>query len=116
MANLEKPLDAEPLVKLLTEKTLAQKILWEPTANQDSFLATVSGHTFKVFLASAPDWDQDSEGIPCLALVNEKGTHLWSLESKEIAGGLWPLFRVVRRVAYRLDAKLDEAIDALKKL
>jgi hypothetical protein len=42
---LDKDIDPTPLVEALTEKTKAGKVKWEPTAEENTFIATLGGDT-----------------------------------------------------------------------
>ena len=112
--------DAAPLVTRLLEKTVARKLKWEPTADTDTFLATVEGSTFR--LSTIYEVDVDPYGnpetvhVPALALLNEKGKVLWMVTTGRVKGGLWKLHEAARRVAHKLDERLAAAIEALDRL
>lgn len=113
MAKEDEP-DPTPLVKRLVEKTREGKVPWEPTAQVDSFVATVGGNTFKVAMV-APSWAQSEEDeYPALSMLNEKGQALWTVA--EPSASLSALYRAAQRIANKVDERMANAIAALDKL
>jgi hypothetical protein len=120
MSDKASELDATPLANQLLDKTRGGKIKWESTADENTFLATVGGSTFRVFLERVEDVNLSGQpeyiDVPAIALLSEKGKSVWTITSSDVKGGLHALYEEVRRVGHHLDERLAAALAALEKL
>ena len=113
MSSYADQLDATGLVTAILEKTRVGKLKWEETASDVVFIASVGGDTtLKVSR-------YDSGGSPpyyqcTLSLLDENGKLLWEIEQPERM--LDGLFTLARRVALRVDEKVDALLNTLQKL
>jgi hypothetical protein len=119
--SLDKDLNPTPLVEAVTEKTKAGKIKWEPTAEENTFIATLGGGTtLRIYLTTGEAADEfgnlESVQIPELRLLGEKGKLLWEIRSHQIKGGLWPLFKLAQRIGNKLDERMATLMETLQKL
>jgi|SRR5579862_329685 len=120
-ADLTKDLDANPLVAELITKTKFGKLQWVPTPAESTFVTSIGGNTtLRASLTTM--WELDDYGnpdtvtVPQLHLLDEKGQTLWIINQSDVKGGLWPLFKLVRRVANKVDERMSTLLDALKAL
>lgn len=116
-----KDVDANPLVQALMEKTQAGRLVWEPTADEGTFIASVAGNT-TLKLALVSQVEQDVYGnpeyadVPTLLLLDEKGRKQWQVYSSQVKGGLWPLFRLAQRIANKVDDRMAALVEAVHRL
>ncbi|HMD99788.1 MAG TPA: hypothetical protein VKM93_20970 [Terriglobia bacterium] len=118
---LKQEIDANPLTTALVEKTKAGRIGWQATANENTFIASVGGDTtLRLTLESVVDFDPygqpESYDVPVLCLLDSKGKTLWEVHSREVKGGLWPLYKLAQRIANKVDEKVEALMEALQKL
>ncbi len=116
-----KDVDANPLVQALMEKTQAGRLVWEATADEGTFIASVGGNaTLKLVLES--QLEQDVRGnpeyadAPTLLLLDEKGKKQWQVYSSQVEGGLWVLYRLAQRVANKVDDRMAALVEAVQRL
>ena len=117
----EKDLDPAPLVEALKEKTKAGKVKWEPTAAENTFIASVGGGaTLRIYLTTTQDYNEAGEfttiTVPELRLVDENGKLLWEISLYETKGELWSLFKLAQRIANKLDERVASLMATLEKL
>lgn len=113
--------DSTPLVNTLFEKTKAGKLVWEATADPNCFITSVGGSTaLKIFLKEKPSSRSyfGNEQVPVLVSLNEKGGTELEIESPQVSSpdGLWPLYRLARRIGNKLDEKMGALIEVVQKL
>ena len=116
-----KDLDANPLVQALMEKTQVGRLVWEPTADEGTFIASIGGNTtLKLALVSQVEPDvygnPEYADVPTLLLLDEKGRKQWQVDSSRVKGGLWPLFRLAQRVANKVDDRMAGLVEAVQRL
>lgn len=113
-------LDVTPFVTSLVEKTASGALDWQPTAAEDTFVASLAGSTLRLELETLTDINEygQPEGVstPVLYILGEKGEKLWEVQSSQVQGGLWNLFKLVRRHANKVDERIATLMEALKKL
>lgn len=118
---LKQEIDFDPLTTALVEKTKAGKLNWQATANENTFIASVGGDT-TLRLTLESDEDVDTYGqlqsfdVPVLYLLDSKGKALWEIHSRQVEGGLWPLYKLAQRIANKVDEKVEALMEALQKL
>jgi hypothetical protein len=117
----DKELDPTPLVTALIEKTKSGRLKWEPTAMENVFIPSVGGGTtLRIYLTSQDTvgnfGQPETEEVPELRLLDEKGKMLWEIHSHQVKDGLWPLFRLAQRVANKLDERMASLMEALQHL
>jgi hypothetical protein len=117
----DKDLDPTPLVTTLIDKTKAGRLKWEPTAQENVFIASVGGGTtLRIYMTTAQIPDDygglDTVDVPELRLLDEKGKMLWEIHSSQPKGGLWPLFKLAQRVANKLDERMASLMETLQNL
>ena len=112
MSSYATQLNAAPLLNTILEKTQAGKLKWDDTPDEDIFLASVEGNTFKVQrkLLHA----KDTVHRYTLSLLDQSGKLVWEIEEP------WALtkevFVLARRVALKVDERVDALIGTLQKL
>ena len=105
----------------LIEKTEAGRLVWEATASEGTFIASVGGETtLKLTLESGfeinPYGEPEAYTVPALSLVAPKGRTLWEIKSNEVKGSLWPLHRLAQRVANKVDERIAALLEDIEKL
>ncbi len=118
---LKQEIDVNPLTTTLIEKTKARKINWQATANENTFIASVGGDTtLRLTLESVVDSDPygqpESFDVPVLCLLDSKGKAVWEIRSRQVKGGLWPLYKLAQRIANKVDEKVEALMEALERL
>jgi len=113
--------DSTPLVNTLLEKTKAGKLVWEATADPNCFITSVGGSTaLKIFLKEEPSSRSyfGNEQVPVLVSLDEKGATQLEIESSQVStlDGLWPLYKLARRIGNNLDEKMESLIEVIQKL
>ena len=102
-----KELDTTPLLNAILEKTKAGKLKWEETADEDVFIASVGGDTtLKV--------SKEPGLLVKLSLLSEQGKTVW--EVTDLSYELDELFRLARRVALKVDEKVEALLETLQRL
>jgi len=102
-----KELDPVLLVNTILEKTKAGKLKWEETPVENVFIASVGGSTT---LKVRYDW----QGPDTLSLLDENGKLLWIIS--DAGPVLTELFDLARRIALRVDEKVEALMETLQKL
>jgi hypothetical protein len=114
-------IDPNPLVAALVEKTKAGRLIWQPTASPDTFIASVGGETtLKLMTETDEEFDEYGQleriTVPVLSMADPKGRQLWQIRSREVSGGLWPLYRLGQRVANKVDERVAALLEAVQSL
>ena len=104
-------LDREPdytgLLDALLAKTRAGKITWQETADEDTFLAAVHGRqTFEI----------SRHGDFAVLTVRDRDGKLLFRTSQTSLDAANELWRLARRIAMRVDEKIDSALELIKGL
>jgi hypothetical protein len=95
------------LVDQLLDKTRKRSITWEPTAKDDEFVSTLSGHvSFTV-----GSWRETD----VLTMRDELGRVLLTVDSDSTAQ-VSKLYVEARRQALRVDESLDNVLDQLGRM
>ena len=124
MSSYATQFDAAPLLTAILEKTRAGKLKWDETADEDIFLVSVGGNTtLKVqrkLRAQADSINRrllgagDAVHHYTLSLLDENGKLIWEIEEP------WALtkelFVLARRVARKVDERVDALMGTLQKL
>jgi hypothetical protein len=100
-------------------KTREGRILWKPTADESDFIAAIGGQ----FTLSTSVWtEQGSWGKETrkytLALRDQSGRELTKVAEDDLArpDELRELYEAARRKALRVDEKIGDVLEVLKKL
>jgi hypothetical protein len=102
--DFNRDLDYDALVFALINKTLEGKLAWQETADASTFIAAVKGErTFEI--------SEDDRGAH-LSVKDNRGKDLFYYSSRDCR----ELFALARRVALRLDEKLDSTVELLNQL
>ena len=113
MSSYAAQFDAAPLLTAILEKTMAGKLKWDETADEDIFLVSVGGNTTLKVQRKLLD-QRDAVHRYILSLLDENGKLMWEIEEP------WPLtkelFVLARRVALRVDERVDALMGTLQKL
>ena len=104
-----KELDPNHLVTVVLEKTMAGKLNWEETAYEKAFIASVGGNT-TLKIRQGRNWE-DSD---TLSLLDEQGKVLWEVDTPQPMIG--KLFELARRIALKVDEKVEAILETLQKL
>ena len=120
MSSYATQLDSVPLLNTLINKTQAGKLKWDETADEDIFLVSVGGNTtLKVqrkldrSVAPAGGFGFTRPGQSgavhryILSLLDENGKLIWEIEEP------WALTKELFVLARRVARKVDERVDAL---
>jgi len=102
---------AVQLFQEVLEKTQADKIRWEPTAQEDRFVAAFGGKFSLVI--------ENEDGRVKLDLHDRKGRQLISVQRvgrPPLLGNLDTLYELARRRALNADAAVESAIETLRSL
>jgi hypothetical protein len=114
-------IDPNPLVTALVEKTKAGKLIWQPTASPETFIASVGGETtLQLMTETDEEFNEYGEPeritVPVLSMADAKGRQLWQIRSREVSGSLWPLYRLGQRVANKVDERVAALLEAVQSL
>jgi hypothetical protein len=106
------------LFQEILKKTLAKKLPWQPTSEEDKFVASMLGKYTLTLVpyTSIGNWGEH-EGPPVVTLGDGNNT---IVEINSDVNGVSPeelrtLLVFARRVALKADEKIDELLDELKK-
>ena len=103
------------LTAALLDKTQAEKVIWEPTASENVYLANFSKYAVSVRLVPY------DETIPdyVLSLLNEDGVDIETKTARrkgeENYEELEQLFNLARRSAYNVEEGIDTILEALEE-
>ena len=105
-----KELDHNRLVTVVLEKTRDGKLNWEETADQTAFIASVGGNT-TLKIERGRDWNGFND---TLSLIDEKGIVLWEVDDPQPM--IEELYKLARRIALKVDEKVEAIMESLQKL
>jgi hypothetical protein len=110
---------AVALFQEILKKTTAKKLPWQPTAEEDRFVAPLMGkYTLTLTpYTSRSNWGEP-EGPPTVALTDSGNNNLVEIHSGiegVTAQDLNALLVFARRIAFNADEKIDELLEELKK-
>ena len=105
-SQLENDLDPTPLVEALIEKTRAGKLKWEATAAPNTYISSVGGNT---------TLEIDDDEYLTLSLTDSQGKTFMVISTSE-APGLRVLARLARRIANKVDERMQALIEVVQKL
>ena len=105
------------IVTKLWERTNQHKISWEPTVNENTFLATI-GDSSSVTVTSYRSRDGDDEVR--FRILDERGRELEEYdtdenEDDEVIEKLNDIYNEARRTALQINSRLDELLEELEK-
>src|SRR5438876_7244220 len=105
---------AAALFREVSEKTRARRIKWEPTASEDTFVASIGGK-FTLLIRSYEyvDADEDRIGYPALILKDAEDRELLRVTAGMLERGpqeLQNLYDLVLRQALRVEEKVDDLL------
>jgi len=107
------------LFQEILKKTLAKKLPWQPTAQDDTFVAPMLG---KYTLTIVPYTSRDNwgapEGPPTITLTDAGNNNLAEIHSGIVGVNvqdLQTLLVFARRIAFSADEKIDELLLELQK-
>jgi hypothetical protein len=105
------------LFQEILKKTLAGKMAWEPTAEDDRFIATLGKYTLNIVPYTSKDnWGQP-EGPPVIrmfyddTIIVEISRSIDGVEVEQLNN----VFVFARRTALNADQKIDELLEELKR-
>jgi hypothetical protein len=102
------------------KKTLAGKLAWQPTAEEDKFVAPMLGKYTLTLLPYTSRGEQWGEviGPPSVKFEDENNNTLAEMNMSVdgiTSGELQTLLVFARRIALRADEKIDELLQELQK-
>ncbi|MGB0108628.1 MAG: hypothetical protein WBP52_09005 [Terriglobales bacterium] len=110
---------ARALFQEILKKTLAKKLPWQPTSEEDKFVASMLGKYTLTLIpyTSLGNWGE-REGLPVVTLDDDRKNTIVEINSD--VNGVSPeelrtLLVFARRVALNADEKIDELLGELKK-
>ncbi len=123
--------DPHALVESLMKKTATGKVKWEPTADDETFIASIGGQTTLLIttrpplpepqpLRAPPGIARPPVGTsafsplrgPWLRVLNESGRTIWEVRQES---GLAELYELARRIGNKEDERVA-VMEALEKL
>ena len=104
-----KELDPTRLVSTVLDKTKAGKLKWEETADENVFIASVGGNT-TLKIRQSENWQYPNT----LSLLDENGKLLSQISDPQTL--IQELFELARRIALKVDEKVEALIETLQKL
>lgn len=104
-----KELDPTRLVSTVLDKTKAGKLKWEETAGASTFIASVGGNA-TLEIQRSRDWNAPDT----LSLLDENGKLLWAITDPQTL--IVELFELARRIALKVDEKVEAFLETLQKL
>ena len=111
----------EILVEKLIEKSLAGKLKWQETAEDDTFVTAVKGR--QTFHVSAQfgglhlrDNEVEQDVVTKLEVHGFEGKIIIDFRETGQSSSLFELFSVAKRVALRIDERIDESLELLNSL
>ena len=111
MSSYETQLDPVPLLNALINKTQAGKLKWDETADENIFLVSVGGNT-TLKVRQARDVYRGTYHL--LALLDEDGKLIWEVETP--SSQIEELFVLARRIARKVDERVEALMETLQKL
>ena len=112
MSSYATQLDPGPLLNTLITKTLAGKLKWQETANEAVFLVSVGGNTT---LRIRQEFNRSAGYYyHVLSLLDENGKLIWEIEEPSVL--IEQLFVLARRVALKVDERVEALMETLQKL
>ena len=119
--DLTKDLNYDALVDSLLEKSLAGKIQWAETAEEDTFVAAVKGQqTFQVSAkfggVHLRDNELEQDVVTKLKVRGFEGKTIIDCRETGQSSSLFELFSVAKRIALRIDERIDESLELLNSL
>jgi hypothetical protein len=106
--------DPTQLVSTVLDKTKAGKLSWDETADESVFLASVGGNT-TLEVRSPSELSPLSEGFSyTLSLLDGNGKLLWEIREPQTL--IQELFELARRMALKVDEKVEAFLETLQKL
>jgi hypothetical protein len=107
------------LFQEILKKTLAKKLAWQPTSEEDKFVASMLGKYTLTLVpyTSIGDWGEH-EGPPVVTLDDDRKNTIVEINAGISGVGaeeLQTLLVFARRIALNADEKIDELLDELKK-
>ena len=123
MANFEKEINYEAVLQALIEKTEDGKIQWQETADEKTFLAAVKGElTFEITLnTNVVRFDVEKQkafpaGSLTILTANNPEGKLFFQTPKKLSLHADELYELARRIATRVDEKIDSTLELLNQL
>ena len=112
-ADLEKDPDYMAVIGMLLEATKAGKLDWQETADDNTFITAVKGE--QIFeIREFEDRSDDSRYV-YLRVQDHEGNELY-MTPRFYAGEAVQLFELSRRLAKKLDEKIDSTFQLLSRL
>lgn len=119
--DFQNPPGYDELLYTLIEKTRQGKLEWQETAEEDRFLAAVKGvQTYDI--SAEFGGDRESEGRVVqdvqvrLTVRDREGRIFLDIRESGQDSAAYELFEVARRVAMRIDERIDQTVELLKSL
>ena len=112
MSSYATQFDAAPLLTAILEKTRAGKLKWDETADENIFLVSVGGNT--TLKVRSPSNEFYGDAYHTLSLLDENGKLLWEIRDPQPLIG--ELFRLARRIALKVDERVEALMETLQKL
>jgi hypothetical protein len=122
-ARFEAEPNYELVIEKLLEKTREGKIDWQPTADDDCFVAAVKGvQTYEikrimgrttVYLGAGPP---ERDVLVSLVVKDGNGREVFDVHERGLDTPAYDLFEAARRVATRIDKHIDESLQLLNSL
>lgn len=120
--DLTKDPDFSALFEKLLEKTVAGKLEWQETAVEDTFLAAAKGiQTFEIALVDQAlkfgAFSASGKTKAVVLKVKDKDGKLVLKHVERVQDSpAFDLFQVARRVAMRVDEKIESSLEVLESL
>ena len=105
--------DISKVIEALKVKSQQGKIGWQPTAEEETYIAPIKENIFRVFT-----YPGEYGRIPVLTFINEDGKTIWRMEGDNMYEGdsIASIYFTAQRIADRVDEKLSEVLESLESL
>jgi hypothetical protein len=107
------------LFEEIRKKTEQRSLKWQPTADPESYMATMLGKYILTLRPFTGEWGAPDDDIPSIYVADAQGRRILII-STEVDGinvrDLREFAEIARRVAINADEKIDELLKGLQEL
>lgn len=119
--DFQNPPGYDELIETLLEKTQQGKLDWQETADEDRFLAAVKGRqTYDISARFGGDREREGRIVQDvqvrLTVRDSEGRNFLDIRESGQDSPAYQLFEAARRVAMRIDERIDQSVELLKSL
>lgn len=103
----------------IKKKTEAGSLKWQPTAEPESYVATMLGKFTLTLRPYTNNWGDPDDDTPSILITEENGKRILTISTNTDgveAHDLEMVAELARRIAIDADEKIDELLEGLKEL